>query len=40
MSCIFEDPEGKIIIMTKGADSIIYSLLSQTSKDSDEYKNS
>ena len=28
MSCIFMKPDGEIVLMTKGADSVIYELLS------------
>ena len=38
MSCIFRDPHGKIILMCKGADSIIAGLLSQDSLNSDVYR--
>lgn len=38
MSCIFETPDKKIIIMCKGADSIIKDLLSERSINSDELK--
>ena len=32
MSCIFRKPDGEILLMCKGADSIIYDLLSEESK--------
>jgi len=37
MSCVFRFPDGKIVLLTKGADSIIYELLSDESKKSDVY---
>ena len=37
MSVILKDPQGKIILMCKGADSIIYDLLSEESKQSECY---
>lgn len=39
MSCIFRTPAGEIFIMCKGADSVIYELLSETSKAGEEYRN-
>ena len=36
-SCIYKTPEGEILLLTKGADSVIYELLSEDSKASDEY---
>jgi len=39
MSCIFKDPEDNIILMCKGADSIIAERLSVESKDSDVFRN-
>jgi len=38
MSCIFETPDKEIILMCKGADSIIYDLLTEESKQSEVYK--
>ena len=38
MSCIFETPAGEIILMCKGADSIIYELLTDKSKQGNVYK--
>ena len=38
MSCIFRDPEGRIVLMCKGADSVIEERLSEESKDSDCFK--
>lgn len=35
MSCIFRDPDGQIIVMTKGADSVITELLTQESIDTE-----
>jgi magnesium-transporting ATPase (P-type) len=37
MSCVFRDPNGRIVVMCKGADSVIEELLSQESRDSDEF---
>lgn len=37
MSCIFRDPNGKIILMCKGADSVIEERLSKESKDSEVF---
>ncbi len=34
MSCIFRDPDGKIRMMCKGADSVIEELLTNQSKNS------
>ena len=34
MSCVFRYPDGKIFLLTKGADSIIYELLNETSQNS------
>lgn len=38
MSCIFRNEEGEIILMCKGADSVIEERLSQESKGSDMFK--
>ena len=38
MSCIFKDPNGKIVIMCKGADSVIAELLTQESIDGEHQK--
>ena len=37
MSVIVRDPEGKIILMSKGADTVIYARLTQDSKNSNDY---
>ena len=37
MSVIYENPEGEIVLMCKGADSIIADRLSKESKSSDVY---
>jgi len=37
MSCIFRTPTGEITIMCKGADSVIYSLLSEKSQAGEVY---
>ena len=34
MSCIFRDPNGQLVLMCKGADSVIESLLSDQSRQS------
>jgi phospholipid-transporting ATPase len=38
MSCIFRDPQGNLVLMCKGADSVIEELLSDQSKNSEEFK--
>lgn len=38
MSCIFRDPNGQILLMCKGADSVIEELVSQSSKNSPIFK--
>jgi len=38
MSCIFKDENGDIILMCKGADSVIEERLSKESKESDMFK--
>jgi magnesium-transporting ATPase (P-type) len=38
MSCIFRDPNGKIVLMCKGADSVIEELLSKNSRNSEEFR--
>jgi magnesium-transporting ATPase (P-type) len=38
MSCIFRNEDGEIILMCKGADSVIEERLSQKSKGSDMFK--
>ena len=38
MSVIVKDESGKIIVMCKGADSVIYEILSKESTDSNVYK--
>jgi magnesium-transporting ATPase (P-type) len=35
MSCIFKTPEGKIVLMCKGADSVIAEFLTQKSLETD-----
>ena len=40
MSCIFRDPNGKLVLMCKGADSVIIDNLSQQSLESDVFQNS
>jgi phospholipid-translocating ATPase len=37
MSCIFRDPDGKIVLMCKGADAVIAQLLSKDSIKSNIY---
>ena len=37
MSCVFRFPDGRIVLMTKGADSIIKALLSEESVTSEVY---
>lgn len=37
-SCIFEAPDGTIILMCKGADSVLYELFTEECKNSEEYK--
>lgn len=38
MSCIFRDPNGKLILMCKGADSVITERLNSKSKNSSMFK--
>jgi magnesium-transporting ATPase (P-type) len=37
MSCIFRDPKGKIVLMCKGADTVITERLTRESKDSEMF---
>lgn len=37
MSCIFRDPYGKIVLMCKGADTVITERLTRQSKDSEMF---
>lgn len=38
MSCIFRDPSGKLVLMCKGADSVIEERLSQESRESEVFR--
>ena len=38
MSCIFRDPNGKLVLMCKGADSVITERLNPKSKNSQIFK--
>jgi magnesium-transporting ATPase (P-type) len=38
MSCIFRNPEGRIVLMCKGADSVIEERLSEDSKESNCFR--
>jgi magnesium-transporting ATPase (P-type) len=39
MSCIYRDPQGRIVLMCKGADAIVKDRLSQDSLNGTVYRN-